>query len=302
MSHNNVESSKSLGAVYENRDVFKTSFPIDVFVSDNYSSPINVVSHWHNFCEILLVLEGNASQQFFNKHFQIHKNDLIILNSGDVHSFKCNFNENTKILVLQFMPEYIYSNYFNSFQSTYIIPFINSSKDRIFHLQEDSNSSQIIRNLMLLIHQEYQKKDPYYEIIIKGFLYQLIGTLIRNSILNSTSTVSQEKKLNQLEGVLSYIESNFFENITLTKAANLANMSYSYFSRFFRRSTGKNFTEYLDYVRICEAEKLLMSSDINISTAALEVGFSSASSFNKVYKKIRGFTPKCFKRTNPDNI
>jgi YesN/AraC family two-component response regulator len=100
--------------------------------------------------------------------------------------------------------------------------------------------------------------------------------------------------LNQL---LKYIEEHYKERIDLEEAAKMLNMSYFYLSRYFKKMTGRNFKEYLDFVRVCEAEKLIVTKDVNISQVAYEIGFCNVSSFNRVFKRVRGYAPREIKRT-----
>ena len=60
-----------------------------------------------------------------------------------------------------------------------------------------------------------------------------------------------------------------YKEIDLQDIAKLLNLSYYYCSRYFKRMTGKTFKEYLGFVRICEAEKLIVASDMNISEPGL---------------------------------
>ena len=100
----------------------------------------------------------------------------------------------------------------------------------------------------------------------------------------------------RLESVLTYIDENYMRTVSAEKMASMCNMSYSYFSRFFKASIGKTFSEYLTYVRVTEAEKLLVSTGLNVSEIAMETGFSNASYFITQFKKHRNMTPKKFKQ------
>lgn len=124
----------------------------------------------------------------------------------------------------------------------------------------------------------------------------MIALLIRNDELQLYEPGIKEEELQEINPILKYIELHYKENITLEKAASMANKSYYYFSRFFKKVTGSNFKEYIDFVRICEAEKLFLNKDMNISQVAYEVGYNNISSFNRVYKRIRGYSPSKIKK------
>jgi len=272
-------------------------FPVDVFIQDNLKSHVVVNPHWHDCVEILYMLEGNAKQQVNEKFFEVTKDDIIILNEGDIHSTACAAGEDTRILVIKFLSEVLNSNFSRIFESKYILTFLHNRHHQIYHISHAVKNSSEIYHLMMGIYNEFLSKDTGYEIFIKGYIYQLIAYLIRNDMLNIYKPITKEMELKKLDKLLKYVEEHFYEEINLNMAAQILNMSYYYLSRYFKRTTGRNFKEYIDFVKVCEAEKLLLSGEMNISRIAYEVGFSNVSSFNRVFKRIRGYPPGTLKRT-----
>ena len=61
----------------------KPKLPVyfDIYRSCNYIVP----SHWHNHVEILLVLEGSMHLICREESYMLHKGDLFLVNSGDIH-------------------------------------------------------------------------------------------------------------------------------------------------------------------------------------------------------------------------
>ena len=101
-------------------------------------------------------------------------------------------------------------------------------------------------------------------------------------------TGNENKKL---ERVFQFIFDNYHQTIKLEEVANVANLSVSAFSRFFKKSTRKTFSQFVNELRISMACKKLLSDDFAISEICYEVGFSNLSNFNRQFKKITGFTP-----------
>jgi AraC-like DNA-binding protein len=96
-----------------------------------------------------------------------------------------------------------------------------------------------------------------------------------------------------IEGVLSYLENNFYRPIKIEELAELANMSYRRFTDYFRRQTGKTVVQYLTEMRVEYAKKLMIETG-NILYAAFETGFGDLAHFYRVFKKITGQTPRQF--------
>jgi len=276
-------------------------FPVDIFISDNQKMNISSDPHWHDCCEILYILDGKAEQQINEKYFMTDKHDLVILNEGDIHSTYCGQEENTRILVIKFLPEIVDGGYSRIFESKYILSFLNNRSDNIYHLTDTSKNSRDIYSLMMGLYSEFSEKATGYEIYIKGYIYQLIACLVRNNIIQMHGTSNKESDLKKLDILFKYIEKNYCKRIDLREAANMLNLSYFYFSRYFKKTTGKTFKEYVDFVRICEVEKLILLKDMNISQAAYDAGFCNVSSFNRVFKRVRGYLPGEIKKTKTAN-
>lgn len=273
------------------------AFPVEVFISDNQKDTIYVEPHFHECVEILFMLEGNANQQVNNHSISLEKHDMLILNEGDIHSTYCEPFIDTKILVIKFMPEIINSSGTRNFESKYIYAFMYNKSNRAYHLADILRNSGDIYTTMMELLTEYTEKKPGYEIYIKGYLYQIIGGLIRNQVITSHDSAKSVGDIKKIDTVLKYIEKHYYNKIDLKTAAKLLNLSESYFCRYFKRMTGRTFKDYINFVRICEVEKLILSRDINISEAAYEVGFCNVSSFNRVFKRIRKYPPGDIKKS-----
>lgn len=272
-------------------------FPVDIFIRDSQKENITADPHWHDCYEMLYIMKGAADQQINNQFFKAQKNDLVILNEGDIHSTYCDPVGETSILVIKFLPEIVDSLYLKTFESKYILSFLNYRSENIYHLMDTSKNSTIIYNLMMGLYEEFVEKNTGYEIYIKGYIYQLIASLIRNGIIGKYNNAFREDGIIKLDVLFKYIEKHYNTKINLQNAADMLNLSYSYFSRYFKRITGRTFKEYIDFVRICEVEKLILSKNINISQAAYEAGFCNVSSFNRVFRRVRGYPPGSIKKT-----
>ena len=95
---------------------------------------------------------------------------------------------------------------------------------------------------------------------------------------------------------MDFIANNFRDDITVSDAAAMCNVSYSYFSRIFKQITKHSFSEYLNYIRITEAEKLLASTDLSMTEIAMQTGFSTSSYFIQQFKLHKHISPKQFRK------
>jgi AraC-like DNA-binding protein len=107
-----------------------------------------------------------------------------------------------------------------------------------------------------------------------------------------------ERDGKRMDQVIRFILENSKRHISLDEVAEQAYMSREAFCRFFKLRTRKTFTQYIQQLRISEAQKLLLESDMNISEISFEVGFQTLSHFNKTFKIITNKTPKFWRKLN----
>lgn len=99
----------------------------------------------------------------------------------------------------------------------------------------------------------------------------------------------------RLSAVYKYVQQNFSNHINLATIAGISNLTPQSFCRLFKKRTGKNFVEHLNEIRIAEACKLLIDSDLSVSEIAYNCGYKTVSNFNKLFKNITGVSPKIYR-------
>ena len=105
-----------------------------------------------------------------------------------------------------------------------------------------------------------------------------------------------DAQVDQINGVVNRITANVMEPISMGEVAAELGMSESRFSRFFRRSTGNSFTDFVNRVRINSACHLLMQTDHLVTDICYQVGFNNVANFNRRFLEIKGLTPTEFRR------
>ncbi|WP_431242898.1 AraC family transcriptional regulator [Flavobacterium sp. P21] len=113
---------------------------------------------------------------------------------------------------------------------------------------------------------------------------------------NSYVPVNEDNKNDRLAEVFKYVKSNYKEEISLDEISKIANLTPTSFCRMFKAKTKKPFVEYLNEIRVSNACKYLIETDLGISEIAYECGYKTASNFNKLFKKLIGTTPKEYRK------
>ena len=95
---------------------------------------------------------------------------------------------------------------------------------------------------------------------------------------------------------LRYIQNNYNKDIKLDHLADLCDISPSYFSRLFAKSTGKNISQYVIDLRLERAAELLLSTSRSVVAIACEVGYVDCGYFYKLFRKKFACTPIEYRR------
>ncbi|MFD0715492.1 helix-turn-helix transcriptional regulator [Paenibacillus sp. GCM10027626] len=96
--------------------------------------------------------------------------------------------------------------------------------------------------------------------------------------------------------VMSYIETNYHEDIYLDALADKLQITPGYLSTYFKEKTGMNFSEYLNMFRIEKAKQMLHKTDIPVVEIGRKVGYPSTNSFFRMFKKLIGHTPGNYRK------
>jgi AraC-like DNA-binding protein len=96
--------------------------------------------------------------------------------------------------------------------------------------------------------------------------------------------------------VVSYIGNNYTNSkLSIQDISNETNIKSSQVSKVLMLHFSTTFKEYLNYIRISEAKKLLTESDLNISEISYSVGYNNVTHFNRVFKTKENISPNEFR-------
>lgn len=254
--------------------------------------------HFHDHIELIYVVASGIKATINKQEYDLSSGDLLVIIPGDVHSYTT--NENSKIISIESSSNFLFSQILTNTDLHYSMPYMLSKIEgaRVFKADviDDTNIPKDIYSVV----EEYTNKNNFYKLAIRGYLTNIALFVFRrwDALKNATRNLETDKDksgVNRLSGVLKAIDENYMKDISVAEMAKVAGMSYSFFSRFFKSTMKLTFSEYLNSIRIQEAEKLLIDSDLSISEIGEAVGFSNTSYFIAQFKKQLHITPKKYK-------
>lgn len=260
--------------------------PINVFVK----SIEKEYFHFHKDLEIILVLKGSIDIKIGYHTSRKNKGDLVIIDSEDLHSIHKTEENNLLLFIhvdlLQYVNQYPYID-FMIFDCESFVSSIHIKTN----IEEKVN--QLRQYIVKITLEAYQKNSGYKEKIkelVDAFVLLLINDFQYFFIEDNKfkyNEKSQQNKLNfeRIYRILMYIYSNYNHKITLNDIANHEYLSTYYVSHMIKNTTGLSFQEFLNFVRVGYAEKLVLSTAKTITEIALECGFSNVKYLNKYFKK-----------------
>ena len=137
------------------------------------------------------------------------------------------------------------------------------------------------------INEIYKKLNMLDNISdIKDLLFSYTRAIA--DYFNEKNKPGCRKVINEIK---SYININYFKDISLRQISKEFYMNESYLSDLFKRETGSSFSNYLSNIRIDQSKVLLMQDDLKIQDIAEMVGYSDSRYFIKVFRKFTGMTP-----------
>ena len=150
-------------------------------------------------------------------------------------------------------------------------------------------------------HEHWQRVKAARGIQRFGAFCEYLADLARCTDYRLLSAVQMQGadddiQLDQINAIVSRITEHIAQPVSLADVAAELGMSESRFSRFFRRATGNNFTDFVNRVRINRACQLLMETDRYVTHICYEVGFNNVANFNRRFLEIKGMTPSEFRR------
>lgn len=144
----------------------------------------------------------------------------------------------------------------------------------------------------------------------KGLLKNLAGAIthymVRSLVLDIHRMIPLYDRF-EVDRAIAYMNSHFFEHITLEELAAMVNLSVSHFSKVFKTVTGESPIDFLKVIRLKNAKRMLMKNMSNITEIAIQCGFNSSSYFSACFLEKYKMTPSAYRQNvlnaeKPQNI
>ena len=252
--------------------------------------------HGHeDFSELVIVLGGQATHIVDKEEFTISKGDVFVMNQGVHHGY--DKAENLKICNIMFRPENLIGESYDikmlpGYHALFLLePQYNIEKGFKSRLKLDPVSFTEIESLIKSSINEFESNSPSRKTMVRSYFLHLSVLLSR-----LYGSKVKHKEIEGISNAAAYMETNFQEDITISKLVEISHYSQRHFIRLFSATYSMTPQQYLTNIRIRHACFLLRSTDNSITETALRCGFSDPNYFCRIFMKSIGVTPSSYRK------
>lgn len=251
--------------------------------------------HWHPEIEITYVRKGTMCYKVNNLVYHLKEGDIVFNNSGALHSGTMENQEDCAYIPVTFDPRLIYGFFQSTINSKYVDPVIQDSMLPAICIDQSESWHRPFREYLLRIIALDEKKPDFYELDITICLQSMWRLLLEHITYEPQASRENSLEYDRIKKILSYIEENYQNKITLNDIAGHIHLCESECTRLFKRHMNTTLFAFLQEYRI-ERSLEFLQADQPVSAVADKAGFSDPNYYSKVFAKIKGCSPREYRK------
>lgn len=256
---------------------YELKHPLDadyfkIETEENMSFP----QHIHHCFEVMVLLAGEMRVQIDNAEYTLRPGQGVLVFPNQIHSLKT--LRGSRHVLCIFSPKLVNT-------------FYNEKKGQLPECNEFTPEPFYAAQLQRLTHKDSLSR-------IKGVLYSLCSDFDAGAAYRSAGDGGKQDQL--LNKIFAYIDLHYREECTLRQLAGEIAYDYAYLSKFFKRTVGMSYNEYLNQYRISEGCRLLRTTTRSVLEISMECGYRTLRSFNRNFKDQMGCTPASYRKQERD--
>jgi AraC-like DNA-binding protein len=193
-------------------------------------------------------------------------------------------------LILQFTEDFLGADFMKKPELQQVNTLLNKSK-RGIHFKKEAIEK--VKEPLLNMHR---LNEPRKLLSMLDILETLAETDAYDYMTNKNYGYDHTQDEDRMRNIHQYIYEHFTEKITVKDIAGVANMTETSFCRYFKTRTLKNFTRFVNEIRISYACRLLSNTNYTVTAVCFESGFNELSYFTRQFKKIMKLSPQQYQK------
>ena len=249
--------------------------------------------HYHPEVELLFIQEGTGTQFVGDSIQRFEGGDLLLIGSDCPHYlrsdnkyFSGDPNLYVSALVIHFNPSIFGKDFLALLENRHIDQLLEKSKKGLRILGSLKSEITEIMKKMIVSNKGNMMLALYtlLDLLAYSNEYELLGTRIMEGNHN-------DKETERINAIYTYAAKHFKRKISVDEIAGVAHLSANSFCRYFKNKTKKNFSHFLNEIRVEYACKKIRENQLQVTQVGYEAGFNNFVNFNNAFKKITGKTP-----------
>jgi AraC-like DNA-binding protein len=272
----------------------QSSLTIREFILPAFDAPL----HFHPEYELTYILAGQGHRVIGDHVSHFQAGDLVLIGPNLPHYWhserkEVSANAMSHAIVIQFAADFLGKDFFKTPELLRIQRLLEKS-DRGLAFSP-SLPVEIKTNMQeLLLAEGAQRVIRILTMLDQLAHYQ--GDFGKSLATPAFSSYSQTADCERINRVCQYVFNHFSEDVNLSQAAALTNLSNQAFCLYFKKRTRRSFTEFVNEIRIGHACKLLIETDLPITQICFSCGYRNLSHFNRQFKAITKASPLLYRR------
>ncbi len=149
--------------------------------------------------------------------------------------------------------------------------------------------------LVMLLGLRYKLRE--LEQSITGIKSELDALIKKRESERREKVVTDNTQI-KVEAVRDLIETRYREPLSRYDLAAVVNMSQDHLGRMFKLLTGEKISVYINRLRVEEACRMLIETDLKIIDIAFDIGFENLRTFNLCFARTTGASPSVYRKTH----
>lgn len=277
----------------ENTMLASRDFPINVFRT-TFEEHHHLPLHWHEHYEVILIEQGEAELTIGGRRYRAREGDLYVVNGRELHGIS-HPSTPFRFYAVVFHPSLIGLRE-DELETMGLATSFKEGRLAFANVPDPASPGYArLRGMVQTMIEEFQGKAAGYRHAVEACARLLFAWLYRDY----TEERTVDRKLGEFDArarrfreLLMHVETHYAEPISLEQAAGIVHLSTYHFCKTFKQLTGLTFVQYVNQLRVQEAERLLVGSTLTVTEIADKVGCGSINAFSKLFKQVRGCSPK----------
>ena len=250
------------------------------------------IPHGHDFYLVLIVTNGSGTHKIDFNEYKIEPGSMFVLSPGQVHIWY--LSEDIDGYILFFKKEYFLLD-FNQDRLDRL-PFFKSTFSKPYVLLSEVNA-QMICGFYKNIVKEYENRQLQYHDMIRLYLNLMFIELARLYKVEEAMKFEHQYEVIQLNRLEQLIDDNFKNHLAVPEYADMMHLSTKQLNHICKKTINKTPSQLIQDRVILEAKRLLIHSNLSVSSVSEELNFTDTSYFIRQFKKSCDVTPDKFRHT-----